>query len=369
MVEPRVVATATFIKQMDTLFDSFNGRTRNAPEGKELRCAVTEDSPHVRYWREAFSKISQLTFKRLTKGGTIKSSKPPSQVGWLTSLNAIQEVWYYMLNKGASSLRPRSLNQDPLENMFGGIRYACGCNDNPNSKQFIGSLKTNILNGLTNQAIASNCEEDDHILLTNFKSFLEGNTEIQTLETPTAETSSEINADDIVVEDLTNKISEDVSAGNHTIFSVAYVAGYIIKRIQIQINDCDLCNSQLTSDNLELHNIYITNKEWANSKNSLVYPCEAFTVLVGTGITNLEHFLNKNASQEKIMLNAQLFLKNNLSFDWLTCTVHKDLICKSTIKSVCKIGIPWWCKRTNQVIKEEKKEKRANKRKIKKFKH
>lgn len=48
-----------------------------------------------------------------------------------------------------TSLPPRFLQQDPLENLFGGIRLSCVCNDNPTVEQFV--LKIQILNGLANQ--------------------------------------------------------------------------------------------------------------------------------------------------------------------------------------------------------------------------
>lgn len=352
---------------MDTLFDSFNGRTNTAPEGKDLRCAVNENSKHMEYWEAAFKKVSEYTFKRLNKSGVIKQSKPPSQIGWLTSLNAIRGVWVYMQSKGAISLRPRSLNQDPLENLFGSIRYGCGCNDNPNTKQFIASLKTQILNGLTNQAIAANCQEDDNILLSNLRSFLDVSEEDDAKDqeqgafelVPETETN---------IEELSNRISAEVSAGSINVLSVAYVAGFILKSFTKHI-DCELCSSQLVSNNLELHNLFISNKEWTDSKNSLIYPSEHFTVVVGCGITILESFMDKYASHKNILVEAQKYLKTHLDFEWIVCEVHKDLIATLTIKSVCKIGIPWWCKRYNQQIKAEKKESRANKRKLKKFKH
>lgn len=71
-------------------------------------------------------------------------------------------------------LRTRALNQDALENLFGAIRNGCGCNDNPTAVQFVASLKTQILNGLTNQGLAgSNCQEDNNFLLSNLLSFVD----------------------------------------------------------------------------------------------------------------------------------------------------------------------------------------------------
>lgn len=49
-----------------------------------------------------------------------------------------------MKDQICASLSSRSLNQDPLENLFGHIRYGCGFNDNAAVKQFIDSLKTQL---------------------------------------------------------------------------------------------------------------------------------------------------------------------------------------------------------------------------------
>lgn len=368
VLEPRAVATASFVKDVDTLFDSFNGRNKYAPEGKQLRCAVNENSPHHTYWPEALNNIKSWTFKRLTKTGAIKSSRPPSQIGWMVSLNAIQGIWKELELRGASILRPRSLNQDPLENLFGSIRYGCGCNDNPTVKLFIGSLKTQILNGLTNQSVVgTNCEEDDNTLLSNLKSFLNVTTEqVEGVDN----SQKDLTADGVpepILEELSNDISIHISSGNINILSVAYVAGFILKSITRKLN-CELCNSLLQSSNFELHNLFISNKEWVDGNNALIYPSEAFTSVVGNAITILEEYLDEFASQKNIMARAEQHLKNKISLNFLTCN-HNNIIASLTIKAICRIGIPWWCRRQNQKIKEERKEKRSSKRKIKKFKH
>lgn len=146
VMQQECIGTAEFLMQVDTLFDSFNGNTNHS--GKELKCNVHENSPHVEYWSKAFQMVKGWKFKRISKSGQLKESKPPSQIGWLTSLNAIRGIWAYVHTEGFTVLRPRSLNQDPLENLFGCIRFGSGCNDNPSAFQFIGSLKAQILNNL-----------------------------------------------------------------------------------------------------------------------------------------------------------------------------------------------------------------------------
>lgn len=112
---------------VDTLFDSFNGNTNDS--GKELKCNIVENSPHIEYWPKAIQMVKNWKFKRFSKSGQLLQSKPPSQMGWLISLRAIRGIWGSVHSKGLTKLSPRSLNQDPLENLFGCIRSGSGCND------------------------------------------------------------------------------------------------------------------------------------------------------------------------------------------------------------------------------------------------
>lgn len=84
------------------------------------------------YWQTAFQMVKKWQFQRFTKTGNLKEGKPPSQIGWLTSLNAIRQIWTYLhASQGIRVMRPRALNQDALEHLFGAVRGGCGSSDNP----------------------------------------------------------------------------------------------------------------------------------------------------------------------------------------------------------------------------------------------
>ena len=103
-MDSRCLATASFVKEVDDLFNSFSGVTRCPDHGKLLRChltstskhmeywrrAVTSTSKHMEYWRSAVDKVKTWTFLN-------KESKPmhppPSQSSWLISIGAVQHVW------------------------------------------------------------------------------------------------------------------------------------------------------------------------------------------------------------------------------------------------------------------------------------
>jgi hypothetical protein len=44
--------TAKFLELIDSLFDSFNSFSKTAEDGKALRCAVSDESPHENFWIE-----------------------------------------------------------------------------------------------------------------------------------------------------------------------------------------------------------------------------------------------------------------------------------------------------------------------------
>ncbi|KAJ8913092.1 hypothetical protein NQ315_006594 [Exocentrus adspersus] len=341
-IEQRSLATATFIQQVDELFDSFNGSQITPPTGKDIKCLVTDDSAHQSYWKKAFQIIKKWKFKRFTKQGNLRTTKPPSQIGWLTSIRAIQYIWNDLRSKGFSSLRPRALNQDALENLFGAIRSGCG--DNPTVFQFIGSLKTQILNGLTKQALSgTNCEEDDNVLLSNLKSFLH-------------------------VEE-THTDSDAETGGNEETLSVAYVSGFIAKKILGPDHQCDDCQQLLCSTSMEAQNLFIAFKEWTDNENRLMYPSENLVIAVGHAVTVLENFIQKHGGKPDLSKCSAIEIKNVVNFSWFSCELHCNTIIEGVIKAVCPIGIPWWCKRQNRNIIQEKKDARATKRKIRKFKN
>jgi hypothetical protein len=99
---------------------------------------------------------------------------PPSQTGCLISIAAVQHVWRRVNEKkNFTYLEIQNLNQDALENTFGAIRLHCGSNSDPTVEQFVGALKTVIINGLAYRGLRDcNYEDDGASLLDNLHSFL-----------------------------------------------------------------------------------------------------------------------------------------------------------------------------------------------------
>ena len=121
------MGTAECILKFDSLFDSVNVSTINSP--KSLKCALTQESPHLRFFEEALSFLKSLKIYQRDEEvtGRIKCLN-----GWLVTINAIRLIWDHLhQNHGFKFLLTRRLNTDPIENFFGTIRQQGGNSDNP----------------------------------------------------------------------------------------------------------------------------------------------------------------------------------------------------------------------------------------------
>jgi hypothetical protein len=79
----RCLATATFVQEVDDLFDSFIGVTVSPDRRKRVCCCLTSTSKHMEYWRNAVEKVKTWTF--LNKESE-PMHPPPSLTGWLFTI-------------------------------------------------------------------------------------------------------------------------------------------------------------------------------------------------------------------------------------------------------------------------------------------
>jgi hypothetical protein len=140
----KCLVTATFVKEVYDLFDSFIGVTRSPDHGKLLHCRLTSTIKHMEHWRSAVDKVKTWSYLN-------KESKPmpapPSQTGWLVTIGAVQHVWRKVGEEHKFKFfDTRNLNQHALENTFGDIRLHWCSNNNPSVGQFVDALKTVIIN-------------------------------------------------------------------------------------------------------------------------------------------------------------------------------------------------------------------------------
>jgi hypothetical protein len=150
-MDNRCLATATFVKEVNDLFEGFIGVTLSPDCGKHLRCRLTNTSKHMEYWGSAADKVKTWTI--LNKESE-PMHPPPSQTSWLITIGAVQHVWRKVSEEDKFKfLETRNLNQDALENTFGGVHLHCVSNNNLFAGQFVDALKTVIINGLAYRSL------------------------------------------------------------------------------------------------------------------------------------------------------------------------------------------------------------------------
>jgi len=107
-MDSRCMTTAAFVKEIDSLFDNFNGVAHNPNHKKVLHCRLSSTSKHLEHWQNAASKIKSWIFLN-KECEPIRT--PPSQTGWLTTIAAVQNVWRTLNEKQFKYLESRDLNQ------------------------------------------------------------------------------------------------------------------------------------------------------------------------------------------------------------------------------------------------------------------
>jgi hypothetical protein len=159
------LATAEFLMEVDQLFDSMNASQKEWDKSKELKKAVTHDSPHLQFWTEMEKKVKSWEFLRKRK------IHPPSQDGWLASIRGMRMLWKKLDEDGFLHMNSQNFNQDPLENFFNVVRQNCGGNHFPNARQFHSAFITALLNNLVSNHTPGNTREDGCSMLGNISSF------------------------------------------------------------------------------------------------------------------------------------------------------------------------------------------------------
>jgi len=68
-LDRRSLATAMFVKEVYDLFNSFNGVADNCEQWKVLRCCLSSNSDHLKYWRNAINRVKTGPFSTRNLNG------------------------------------------------------------------------------------------------------------------------------------------------------------------------------------------------------------------------------------------------------------------------------------------------------------
>lgn len=280
-------------------------------------------------------------------------SNPPSQEGWIHTMNSIERLWKNLQIKNIKSLSTRRLNQDPLENCFGCIRYNCGSNCNPTIQQFVAAVKTAIITNLRHSGQKKNCEDDTAILSNNLSSFLTSSINIQNFE------QAKFNFDDL--EMLLADAVETVEQASPESQACGYVCGFIFKKLRH--NDCPDCRIAFLSETRDTIHIFTSMKEYGSSSSSLNYVNKTVIQCVETMALIVNNYLKTDAWKPHVKQNIMATI-NCIDFSFLNKCIHHLEMNISHLKiSTFLICIKRYTTLKNREMEEEEKGK-ALERKI-----
>ncbi|KAK3907771.1 Transposable element P transposase [Frankliniella fusca] len=145
-------STVAFIRKINDLVDAMNANTPWGSIRKETPCPPTANSTdatpgsssnQTKYLTKNAREIIENFISYLIRWHEMPgkvAEKIPSQThyGLYVTLCSAIEVSNYLIDEiGFEYVMTRRMNQDSLENFFGGVRQACGCNTHPDPVQFI----------------------------------------------------------------------------------------------------------------------------------------------------------------------------------------------------------------------------------------
>jgi len=310
----KAIGTADFCLFMDNVFDSVNANSVRQSHGKYLRSAVTPNSKHVSFWNKEINVFKSMEF--IDNNGKI--TKPPCVKNWIVTLKGMKYLWQKLSKNNFKFLLTRNINQDPLECLFGQFRQLSGRNINPDCYHFLNSFKTLLLNNYfsitSNQ---TNCQQHKIDPLINLKSFLTGTVNDE-------EILIDINFIDINANVYNNKLN------NINDMTVSYIAGFIIRKKLVDILKCNICKSELRSENVT--NPLIKARQYQTIKYGLCNPTTKLFQFIKDILTISSKCINdifykQNVARQLILIN-EINLKPSF-----TCPDHdvKNFLIQKTV--------------------------------------
>lgn len=299
------LGTANFLLFMDKVFDSVNGSRVLAEEGKSLKCAVRDGSPHVDFWYEAIRVFNSVQY--FTPSRTFV---PPTVRNWVTTLRGFIYLWQKVKGCGFEFLCPRNLNQDPLENFFGCIRSHGFRNVNPTCSSFISSFKALLINNfMAPHSAGSNCEEDEtEGAIDALRQFLLGIEEDDGV-TPFPQTAIDANF--------------VLSSSGPTNATHSYIAGYIARQLLRLVGQCPVCRSQLIVNYNSNHEQDVISMRQYTAR-SLLRPNTQYMQVFSQSLQILVHYLPKLCLEDKLH-SKLLFLLSHYIKNNFDCSEHNIL--------------------------------------------
>ena len=273
ILPPESSATSVFCGTFDTLFNIFNASA--AKTSAPYRHPITKTSTHLPKLEEVYKWLDSLEYETPKKRKLAKTL--PCISGWLSNINSLKMFIAETVSvvPGIEYLLTNRLNQDCLENFFSTVRGKGGQRDSMDPQQFRYSLRQIMVEKILLTSAKSNCEDDvDHLLLN-----MSTNSNIQQqklLVTPDMQTETKY----LVNIAKSCQLNDIIQLEN----VVAYVGGYILKKIAKTNIVCDNCLNILKeqSSTEQRHLMLIQQKQFEDTLHGgLSTPSHLLTSAVG----------------------------------------------------------------------------------------
>lgn len=243
-----------------------------------------------------------------------------------------QAGFYYVLS--------RSFSSDAVEATFSHVRLKCGSNDTTDARSAEYALRQILRCGVVKASSSSNIAE-------SFSSVSSAPLESSLLVTPNNKEELLLPMD--VRIHIQNLQKNDVPDASIYSASVAFVAGYIIRKVE-QKFQCADCISPLLTKTVPGHLLRLISLQ---DRGGLIYPSGVFVGLVkriSDVIQELLPFLkyNKTCSQLTELIDSSL-KRNPL----LSCSPHKTELCTTIIQTVAKPVIDNICLEQTDSVKRK----------------
>lgn len=152
--------TIDFIRLFNDLFDIFN--TKDLDHSKIFKSALNPKNKDVIFAFFSrcidYIKNMQISYENSRKKRVCTSKVNTGFVGLIVDMYSLKKIYEQFVNNEVMSFIPTyALSQDHVEILFGKIRSANGCNDNPTVQQFGGAIRKIISSKILQISNGTNC--------------------------------------------------------------------------------------------------------------------------------------------------------------------------------------------------------------------
>lgn len=315
-LESSAAETSQFLKEVNDVFDLLNIRNL---KGKNMCMDI--------------QKIQQVKESVKLWHLKVKGTKPPCFGAMSQSLNALECMIQDLVHNGAFKfLLTGRINQDCLENFFSQVRGKGGHRFNPSAVEFAFAYRSLSATMLLCPVPRANCKSDDDQLLVSL-STMSGKAQKESRKRKRVENENE-NEDEnpvkvckVIVQNI-----EDFEVSSTVANVVSYVAGYILKKLQIS-SKCSSCFQSLCTKDYQvvletdlLCHFKAYKHKAGSAYGALIAPSQSFLNL----LERVECIFQRNIQQllckKGILVDLMQLSHKHVPYNFLQlCDIHKDM--------------------------------------------